>query len=187
MANGKAKGSEFERFVSKSLSKWWSKGERDDLFWRTQSSGGRFTQRKKKGIDTHHQGGDVCNVHPESELFSSVFYVECKNYKCVGLWSIITGKGMLLEWWRKAFSDATQSNKIPLLIVKENNRPILVFTSMTGMCNFGNELNQFPIITFRMNEGLVFSFLFDDFLKFDIDLFKQMCEKIRNYNSEISD
>jgi hypothetical protein len=47
-----AKGSSFEREIAKLLSLWWSEGMRDDVFYRSHASGGRFTMRRKSGKDT---------------------------------------------------------------------------------------------------------------------------------------
>lgn len=53
------KGSAFEREFCKELSLWWTNKERDDVFWRSQTSGGRATSRRKKGMATAGQYGDV--------------------------------------------------------------------------------------------------------------------------------
>ena len=47
---GKEKGSSFERLVCKRMSMWLSKGERDDLFWRSAMSGGRATVQLRDDI-----------------------------------------------------------------------------------------------------------------------------------------
>lgn len=54
-----AKGGEFERELCKEISRWWSRGSRDDLFWRTSNSGGRATVRAKKGQRTAGHAGDI--------------------------------------------------------------------------------------------------------------------------------
>jgi hypothetical protein len=58
------KGPQWEREFSRSLSLWWTDGERDDVFWRTQTSGGRATQRAKKGQETAYQHGDITATDP---------------------------------------------------------------------------------------------------------------------------
>lgn len=58
------KGASFEREFCKQLSLWWTKGERDDVFWRTHGSGARATQRAKAGKRTKGQYGDVCATDP---------------------------------------------------------------------------------------------------------------------------
>lgn len=43
------KGSVFEREICKALGRWWTDGERDDIFWRTAGSGARATCRLERG------------------------------------------------------------------------------------------------------------------------------------------
>ena len=76
---GKLKGSSFERTICKKLSLWVSKNKRDDIFWRTNSSGGRYTVRKKVGLDTYNQAGDITNAHPEGEFLVNYFIFELKS------------------------------------------------------------------------------------------------------------
>jgi len=130
MANGKSKGNGFEREISKKLSLWWSDGDDDALFWRTQNSGGRYTVRKKVGLQTDGQAGDIASTSPLSKPFTDAFVVELKAYKDINLWSIFTdAKGTLVDWWKKLRPEAVNDGKIPLLIVKENFKPILLFTN----------------------------------------------------------
>lgn len=73
------KGPAWEREVCKKLSLWWSMGIADDCFWRTHNSGGRATQRHKKGRMTRGQYGDICATHPDAKPFTDVFTVELKR------------------------------------------------------------------------------------------------------------
>ena len=59
-----AKGGQFEREFCRTLSLWYSKGELDDIFWRTSNSGGRATVRRKNNARTFGQQGDVQAVDP---------------------------------------------------------------------------------------------------------------------------
>ncbi len=184
MANGKSKGNEFERSISKIFSNWWTNHERDDVFWRTQNSGGRFTNRSHKGLKTHNQGGDICSVHPDGELFSSLFFVECKNYKNIGLWTLVTKKGLLSVWWYKALSDSAKDCKIPLLVVKENNKPIIIFFPSKFLHIFNFENDEF-ILFFHLSGEETCMCLLDDFLSLNIDVFKENCSKYLNNKDSI--
>jgi hypothetical protein len=77
------KGGDFEREVSKKLSLWWSKGlggkPRDDIFWRSSQSGGRATQRFKKGVRTYGSYGDIAAVDPIGEPLLKLFTIELKR------------------------------------------------------------------------------------------------------------
>lgn len=74
-----AKGGTFENEVCKKLSLWFSEGKRDDLFTRSDGSGGRFTRRIKKGKDTANQGGDISFCDPEGESLIRKWCIECKT------------------------------------------------------------------------------------------------------------
>ncbi len=58
------KGGDFEREMCRILSKWWTHGKRDDVFWRSSQSGGRATERAKKGKATFGSYGDIAAVDP---------------------------------------------------------------------------------------------------------------------------
>ena len=70
------KGSQFERQIAKELSKWFSRGERDDLFWRTAGSGARATTRMKQNIDTANSAGDLGFLHLEGKPFIDICLIE---------------------------------------------------------------------------------------------------------------
>ena len=131
MAIGKIKGDNYERIISKKLSIWLSKGENDDLFWRTQGSGSRHTTRYKKNLTLEGQSGDVASVRSGvSEEFLKVFCVEIKFYKDINLWGIVTkSKVGLLGFWKQADEQAKRVNKMPILIVKQNYKPALLISN----------------------------------------------------------
>lgn len=82
-----AKGSRFEREISKQLSRWWTGGERDDVFWRSSQSGGRATQRAKRGVRTYGSCGDLTALDPIGEPLLKMFTIELKrgsSYKYSG-------------------------------------------------------------------------------------------------------
>lgn len=73
------KGGKFEREICKKLSLWWTGGENDSVFWRTPSSGGRATTRKKKGKEDRLLHGDITFTDPIGEPFCQAFCVELKK------------------------------------------------------------------------------------------------------------
>ncbi len=81
MPNSKRKGSQFEREVASLLSSWWTQDDpepRSDVFWRTASSGGRATQRGKKGKATKNHHGDISATDPIGQTFLDVVVIELK-------------------------------------------------------------------------------------------------------------
>lgn len=79
-----SKGSQFEREFCTRLSLWWSSGARDDLFWRSAGSGGRATNRSKRGKSTANAHGDVVATDPSSDahvLLDAVTFELKRGYK----------------------------------------------------------------------------------------------------------
>lgn len=128
------KGAAFEREICKKLSLWASKGERDDIFWRTAGSGARATQRRKHGKQTLGQEGDVCATDPLGKTLCDKFVISLKTGYCrKGYYDVLDlvdsrkKKNLLLEWWHEIADVAEQIKKEPLLIVRrEQRKPLLV-------------------------------------------------------------
>jgi hypothetical protein len=74
-----SKGPQWERDLCRILSEWWSGGEHDDLFWRSSQSGGRATQRSKKGKRTTGHYGDIAATDPLGYPLTRVFALEAKK------------------------------------------------------------------------------------------------------------
>jgi hypothetical protein len=127
------KGAGFERLLCRTLSLWLSEGEHRDLFSRNVLSGGRFTlaakQNRARGMP-----GDVMPADPAAFAFASVFMVEAKHWRSLGLDQFIlrpTAKCPLLAAWNHAVADAKSVGLVPLLIAKQNNMPTLVMSYTT--------------------------------------------------------
>lgn len=81
-----AKGAQFEREMCKAFSLWWTKGKRDDIFWRTSNSGGRATARAKKSLETKWQYGDMGFIDPIGEsLIHTVVFEFKRGYQTANL------------------------------------------------------------------------------------------------------
>ena len=115
MKTPKAKGSSYERKVSKMLSLWLSDGESNDWVWRTASSGAKATQV----ASSKYYHGDLMPVHEKANWFFNYFSVECKNVAKINLnlFHLFTGsKIQLHQYWKQSVNDAVKSHRIPLLI-----------------------------------------------------------------------
>lgn len=164
MANGKIKGSNYERKISKELSLWISDNKFDDLFWRTHGSGGRFTTRNKKNLTLEGQAGDITSTRSGiSEEFLKVFCVEIKFYKDINIWGLITKSNAgLLEFWEQASKQAKQSRRLPILIVKENYKPTL-FISNRAFYLLIKKIKM-PEIEVNISSKKIFVWKFEDIL-----------------------
>ena len=75
---GSHKGSAYEREICVLLSKWWSNGKSDDIFWRTPGSGARATTRKKKNKESLGCG-DIQATNPKGQPLIDMFSIELKR------------------------------------------------------------------------------------------------------------
>ena len=131
-ASGSRKGSPFEREISKEISFWWSDGERDDLVWRTASSGGRATTRfESQNLMTQYGFGDLCPTHGDIVPLFDLFLFEVKrgyNSKLdlmeeIDLPSNLVKTPQIWEWWTTACRDASRAGRPESMIIgKRDNR-----------------------------------------------------------------
>lgn len=151
-----AKGGNAEREVAKLLSLWWSEGERDDIFGRSDGSGARFTQRRKRGKDTANQGGDITFIDSDGEPLIKAWSIECKTgygkkkhirdkkhgidsngkgdvvasvqerWDILDLFDSKQKEPVLIKFWNQCQRDATLTNRTPVLIFRRNQREICI-------------------------------------------------------------
>lgn len=134
---GKAKGSSYEREVCVLLSKWISSNQREDIFWRSATSGGRATVAHKKGVKLASQVGDISCIDPIGSHFMSAFAIECKFYANLDYHGLITGKGKLLSFWAEINEQAGRYNKLPILFARQNRLPSTVCLTSCGAAALG--------------------------------------------------
>lgn len=139
-----AKGGNFENEISAKVSLWLTNGKSDDSVRRTESSGGRATQRsknkKKKTRETMF--GDLCpaDENPSVQSFFNLIslelksgYAACKSKlksgNCtVTNWSfndMIDGsqaQNQFFKFWDQCETDSLKSNREPILIFRRNRR-----------------------------------------------------------------
>lgn len=122
------KGSEFEREIAKKLGLWWTAGARDDIFWRTSTSGAWAHNRRKSGKATFGQTGDLQAIDPLGQPFFDLFCIELKRgYKRWDLLDLldhrtISKKSTLLSFLVQTFDQAKLVNRVPLLIAKRDRK-----------------------------------------------------------------
>lgn len=130
MKTFRRKGLEFEKEVSRILSKWICSCD-ELLFWRTHGSG----SAKKLGKKFE---GDITSIKPESEPFTKIFYVECKRYKDFNISNLLDDKSfeekrILREYLKKA----DESNKFLFFVLKRNrSKKTLLFVETPEKLSF---------------------------------------------------
>lgn len=130
-----SKGSAFEREICKRLSMWWSDQERDDIFWRTQASGGRATIRFRRGKGTHGQFGDIQAVDPIGKPLTDLVSLELKRgYSGTSFADVIDTNPRNLgnQTWMKFFQQArlegkNSGTKYWALVSRRNKKEAMIF------------------------------------------------------------
>lgn len=130
-----SKGSNFEREIPKELSLWWTKGDRSDIFWRSDGSGGRATQRSKKGLSTALSYGDIGLLDPIGLPLVNTCVIELKRgYRCWSFLDVIDKPPMRKnakkeptqvyeDFLTQVLSDAERAGGLhPILITKRDKR-----------------------------------------------------------------
>jgi len=156
---GKQKGAAFERWLSKQLSLWLSEGKREDLLWRSAMSGGRSTVALRQAKKLGAQAGDLSSIDKLSHSFIERFMVEAKAYQSLEFQNFIKGTGKLIDFWNVAKREAKRYDKLPMLVAKQNNHPVIVCLSRKGMLTFGLKA-KVKVLDRDLNIVLM-----DDFLK----------------------
>lgn len=132
MATKRTKGSAFEREMATAFSLWWTEGERDDVFWRTQGSGGRATRRAQKGKKTRYQYGDMTFTDPIGKSIIEYASFEFKFHKKFSVLGVLHNVDFQADWmvsWAKAWRDGELSQRNPILITKQNHgKPVMWVT-----------------------------------------------------------
>lgn len=163
----KGKGSAFEREICKKLSLWWTDGGRDDVFWRTASSGGRATARGRKS--TFGQHGDVQATDPIGQPLMDLCTIEIKRgYSKSTLSDLLDrvpkkedSKSQYQEFIEQAITDCERrSGKGEwILLVKRDYKEVVLFTSyplISALLSYrwdGQKIwrhDLFPSMTLRM-------------------------------------
>lgn len=133
MSRGKGKGSGFERDVCKQLSLWWT-GTRDDVFWRSASSGGRATQRHSKNQSTFGQHGDISATDPIGIPLIRMMVVEIKRgYNGKTMMDLLdaprNAAEQCYEEWLRKLAASCEASGTPywILIHRRDRRQALIY------------------------------------------------------------
>lgn len=154
--NSKCKGSSFERWVSKELSLWISKGERQDLFWRTHSSGSLGTISKMRT-----EYGDIMAIHEDGKTFMQEWNIECRHGKVLNVKDLLYAgvkkkkSSSIIQFIEEGRTNARLSRRKPLWIFKEQGGSVLCM--MDKKENY-HESTLGPLATFNFLMVCVFDF-----------------------------
>jgi hypothetical protein len=152
MVSGSKKGSTQERKLCRVLSQWYTNGERDDIFWRSNSSGAQWTQSRKKGRQSFKtQAGDIAAIDPLGQPFTDAVCVEIKFYKDLQLRNMFYKQPSTLEsFWETHQALSESVRRVPMLISKENNKPELVLLPSHIMERLGLRMRPSTVNNFSL-------------------------------------
>ena len=126
--NGKNKGNTFERKIANLLSARFKEFLGIETAFRRNSDSGSYFGGSNMHRVAKHDLDNACFgdlMCPKNFAFS----VECKHYKSAPSFQSVINKDVTQwdTWLKQAEQDATNSDKLLLLIVKYNNVPEFVF------------------------------------------------------------
>lgn len=154
MARGKGKGSGFEREICKILSLWWTKGKREDVFWRSTTSGARATVRNRAGKQTFGQYGDVQATDPIGQPLLNVCNIEVKRgYSRETIGNILDAPARAAEQtYEKFMNQAKADHKKAgsmfwMLIAKRDRKEAVVYIPMKFYRKLADEWNSVTPLT----------------------------------------
>lgn len=164
-----SKGSSYERAISKRLSKWWTNDERDDVFWRSQQSGGRATQRAKKGKSTKNQEGDIQAMDPIGQPLIDKVSIELKcGYPDFGIDQIVQSrkqKPLVLDFIKQCKRESEPTNRDFWLIVKQDfKKEIVIYNRRFHSFLLSVNIRFKNYLCFCINNEHYFCTGLDDFL-----------------------
>lgn len=122
---GKNKGNKWERTFCRVMSKWWTHGKRDDIFWRSASSGGFATNRMLRNKKTSTQHGDIAAIDPIGAPLLQLMTIELKcGYPKISPFDLIykAGDNMWLDWIAQVSRDAKQADAPYWMIAHHQDR-----------------------------------------------------------------
>lgn len=164
------KGAPLEREVCRDLSLWLSGGKDDSWFWRASQSGGRATQRAKKGKKTEGHCSDIAATCPKATRLTRFVSIEVKHgYGLTCLYDILDrkenqpGLAPIVKFINQAESAAKRAGTPHWAIVhRRHGRKKMIIAPLA----FFKELNTRPSerATFLFVIGALRAMPFDEFL-----------------------
>lgn len=121
------KGGEFEWLMAKTFSKWLTDGKDATQLVRSVLSGGA-ARLKVAAERPQYQVGDIAPNGPAGETFRNIFGVECKHRALQPDWwgTFYSAAWEVEQWWEKLNDECYRHQLQPLLVMRRNNRPVLV-------------------------------------------------------------
>jgi len=166
VAKGRGKGGQFERDLCREISRWWSYGLRDDIFWRDSS------RRRGKSVGQH---GDLHATDPIGKPLLDFTTIEAKKgYNRFAVGDLLDRDADGLHEWEKFRQQAERDQKRAgashwILIWKRDRKKALIFFTpklYLILCERGSSLAfAKPSAHFAFRSGRAYCTTFEEFKK----------------------
>ncbi len=125
-----SKGGEFEWAAARDISRWLTGGVDSKQLIRSVLSGG--WSGRQESTRPEYQVGDLAPNGEQGARFKLHFGVECKASKEQPNWwtFFYEPAGELEQWWVKLCHECSPYRLAPLLVMKRNNQPVVVATTL---------------------------------------------------------
>jgi len=140
-----AKGGDFEREISRFLTKWASGKEKPYWYWRLLGSGSVATLSEAN----KELSGDIHALKPEACFLTDRFCIECKTgYPNTKFHQHLKGIKTfnIREFWEQTIRDSDRSLKFPLLIYRRKGMKPIVGIDIVIQHNLGYKLQSLNFI-----------------------------------------
>ena len=143
------KGARWEREFARMLSVWWTKGLRNDVFWRVGGSGARSTQLAKKGQQIPVVG-DIMAVDEIGFPFASKVVVELKTgYGDLRVADLLNTKSLLYGWLEKLAKEALRVER-QFMLVHRYRRNTIMFLGDDDFWEIQIGALEYPLFRFSV-------------------------------------
>lgn len=168
---GKAIGNSHERDICYMLSNWWSHGEDDGIFWRSDTSGGRATTKKKKGIIEPDLFGDVTHRKPAGVPFIKFILIEGKKGYGTNMNPLDffepDSSNWLIKFWLQAEGDRIAAGrKWSWLIFRRTKKKILLMLNTVLFNEISYYDGEYEGMALHINEADLVIVNFKEFLDY---------------------
>ena len=159
------KGGDWERDVSRILTKWMSGQDKDLWLWRSPGSGAMGS--KSPSLSNKALSGDIIALKPGALPLIETFSLELKNgyESACPFQSITKTKGdILLDFWTQCCRDGNKSEKLPMLIFKKKGvrgNPFLGLSIDGIVKHFAEIFQNIPHVKVNFNNDLPELFLME--------------------------
>lgn len=163
-----AKGGDFEREISKSLTKWLIGKEKPYYYWRMPGSGALATIHE----ENKNLSGDIRSLYKDADFLTDYWSIECKTgYPNTSFWQHFKHlkNFALKDFWQQCVHDAYNAKKHPMLIYRKKGKQIIVGISIADVYRLQDkcvELGILPSITMKFELEEFPRVTFYDFYEF---------------------